>query len=298
MALSHLRCTSGGVHCDGNGEFTKIEISNGLTTGSLADLAPHTKVSSLVLISTVHVSGDLRDLTPLTELIFLDLYGLTRVTGELSVLGAAFPSLQQIGLQETSVRGSLAGLAPLTALTDLDLEGVAGISGDLSDLSGLTLIDDLDLGRTAVTGNLSALQAWPRLTFVYLAECTGIYGDLASLAPLHNLEALFLRGCASVSGDVASLPRNNYTKLSLSGTSAFCNSPPCKLRSPEPQPSMTGQRCAQVEAHCRTEEMVTCYIEECTGLPPVEPSGSLGAVGLTVIVIALAAAACALASWP
>jgi hypothetical protein len=121
MALSRLNCTSGGVHCDGNGEFTKIEISNGLTTGSLSDLAPHTKVSSLALISTVHVGGDLQDLTPLMELIVLDLYGLTQVTGELSVLGSAFPLLQQIGLQETAVRGSLAGLAPLSALTDLDL---------------------------------------------------------------------------------------------------------------------------------------------------------------------------------
>eukprot|EP01043_Picozoa_sp_COSAG02_P097051 COSAG02_NODE_33297_length_502_cov_0.965261_1_plen_97_part_10 len=97
-----------------------------------------------------------------------------------------------------------------------------------------------------MTGNLSALQAWPRLTFVYLAECTGIYGDLASLAPLHNLEALFLRGCVSVYGDVGSLPRNNYTKLSLRDTSAFCNSPPCKLRNPAPQPSMTGHRCGHV----------------------------------------------------
>jgi hypothetical protein len=38
-------------------------ISNGLITiGSLSDLAPHTKVSSLALISTVHVGGDLQDL--------------------------------------------------------------------------------------------------------------------------------------------------------------------------------------------------------------------------------------------
>jgi hypothetical protein len=37
-------------------------ISNGLTTGSLSDLAPNTKVSSLALISTVHVGGDLQDL--------------------------------------------------------------------------------------------------------------------------------------------------------------------------------------------------------------------------------------------
>ena len=132
----------------------------------------------------------------------------------------------------------------------------------------------------------------PRLTFVYLAECTGIYGDLASLAPLHNLQALFLRGCASVYGDVASLPRNNYTKLSLSDTSAFCNSPPCTLRSPPPQTPMTGHWCGQVAAHCRTEEMVTCYMHKCTGFNSPD---SLGTVSLTVIVTALAAAACALA---
>lgn len=279
MALSELTCVSSSVHCDPTGEFTKIQINNGLTTGSLSDLAPHTKVASLTLISTPLVDGDLQDLAPLDQLEFLDLYGLALVTGDLSVLGSSFPMLQEIGLQGTAVHGSLTGLRPLTRLTDLNLESVSGLTGDLSDIRGLALLHDLDLGRTAVTGNLSALQAWPRLSFVYLSECKGIYGDLAFLSSLHQLEALFLRGCDHVQGDVASLPQNNYTKLELGDTGAFCNSLDCTVRRPAIAPN-TLHPCGLVVAQCQTEPLVRCYQEQCSGHGIPEDPGQLDSLSL------------------
>ena len=133
------------------------------------------------------------------EVAVLDKYSLVRLLfyaqGETNV-----------GVTEMSNRSmSIDDLKYSTALTSINLSRTQ-VSGDISALQNLTALTTINLSSTQVSGNISALQNLTALTTINLENCTG---NLSSLSSSTKLTYCSLKKSA-ITGDLASLAATCY----------------------------------------------------------------------------------------
>lgn len=101
------------------------------------------------------------------------------------------------GYTNGSLRGDLSSISGLSALQNLRL-GDTAVSGVLSSLGGLVALQYLYLHSTSISGDLSSISALTALKELHLA-ITLISGNLSSISGLTALRYLYLQS-ASVSG--------------------------------------------------------------------------------------------------
>lgn len=114
---------------------------------------------------------------------------------------------------QNSLIGPLRAVALPTSLLVLNLHGCNGVSGVLSDVSHLKVLDQLDLSRTRMRGDIAALQAMASLGHVNLSR-TLVTGSIEVLRRCPRLQNLNL-SYTQVGGDGEEFLRDSCSSLQL-----------------------------------------------------------------------------------
>lgn len=191
----------------GEGYFTNKELTNNLGKTITIDVS-----NQNVFVSNNDV-----------VIAVLDKYSITDILGYyIGAIGGSYSknkkfdieglkysaNLNQIQFVDSQVFGDITNLSKLTKLTTLEL-GKTNVEGDIKALTNLSLLTSVSLNLTKVYGDISCLKAMTDLTSVDLLF-SQVSGDISALSKLTKLTTIRMYE-TNVSGDVNAL--SNLVKL-------------------------------------------------------------------------------------
>lgn len=125
-------------------------------------------------------------------------------------------SLPDFGLTDAGIRPTLQVMqVECPHLQNLNLSGnqLTVATGEFSvALSGLSLLQSLNLSNTGIPGNIADLSHLRKLEFLHLNNNKFLYGRIGSLSHLKDLKEVGLRQCFKLDGDIVELVSLQHLK--------------------------------------------------------------------------------------
>lgn len=187
----------------GEGYFTNKELTNNLGKTTTINTS-----NPSVFVSDNDVVIAILDKYSITDVIS---YYIGAIGGSYSknkkfdIEGLKYSAnLNQVTFNDSQVFGDITNLSKLTKLTTLNL-GKTNVEGDIKALTNLSLLTSLTLNLTKIYGDISSLAAMTGLTYVDLIS-SQVSGDISALSKLTKLTTIRMHN-TNVSGDVNALSK-------------------------------------------------------------------------------------------
>lgn len=189
VALEHFD----GVECDDARLVRSLDLTNSYLRLQLSQIAPllTSRLTTLVLARNPGVQGDLLWLKDCTSLAVVNV-GHTAIGGDISVF-ARFSNLRELVMPETQAEGDIQTLEGLKELTVLNLRLCKRVTGSVFFLKPLLQMQEVDLRRTSVSGNVDIFRYHRALTKLSLSN-TSVSGSVEGLKYCRRLRDVDLRG--------------------------------------------------------------------------------------------------------
>ncbi|CAE7867432.1 ERECTA [Symbiodinium necroappetens] len=175
-----------------------------------------------VQLSKTKVSGDIKVFNECKLLKYLYLDDASAIGGDIQVF-EALPGIKALNLQGTQVYGDIQAFQGSAQLHTLVLASTQ-VYGDIRAFEAthkLELLQEVQLSKTKVSGDIKVFNECKFLKYLYLDDASAIGGDIQVFEALPGMKELNLRG-TQVYGDIQAFQGSARLRaLDLQGTQVY-----------------------------------------------------------------------------